>query len=73
VQGDERRALGALGELEQAVMSVLWLHAPASVREVGELVNRGLAYTTIMTPWTASTKRVYSNDTSARTCFFLHT
>lgn len=50
VQSDEQRALGALGELEQAVMEVLWQHSPLCVREVGEqLVDRGLAYTTIMT------------------------
>jgi hypothetical protein len=27
VQSDEQRALGALGELEQAVMEVLWQHS----------------------------------------------
>ena len=48
--GDDRRHLGTLGELEQAVMNVLWVQSPASVREVGEhLQERGLAYTTIMT------------------------
>jgi predicted transcriptional regulator len=40
-----------LGELERAVMDVLWDRgAPASVREVAEaLSGRDLAYTTVMT------------------------
>lgn len=50
VQSDDRRSFGALGELEQAVMGVLWKHSPACVREVSDqLVDRSLAYTTIMT------------------------
>jgi predicted transcriptional regulator len=40
-----------LGELERAVMDVLWDRgAPATVREVADaLAARGLAYTTVMT------------------------
>ncbi|MBB3050004.1 putative transcriptional regulator [Prauserella isguenensis] len=40
-----------LGELERAVMEVLWARAePATVRAVHEeLADRGLAYTTVMT------------------------
>lgn len=40
-----------LGDLERAVMDVLWdRDAPATVREVGEALDgRGLAYTTVMT------------------------
>jgi predicted transcriptional regulator len=40
-----------LGELEQAVMDVLWSRdEPATVREVlAALAERGLAYTTVMT------------------------
>lgn len=39
-----------LGSLEQATMEVLWKQAPASVHEVHEaLVDRELAYTTVMT------------------------
>lgn len=40
-----------LGELERAVMDVLWDRgAPASVREVAEVLrDRELAYTTVMT------------------------
>jgi Predicted transcriptional regulator len=40
------------GELEQAVMEILWSHtAPLSVREVHELLglDRTLAYTTVLT------------------------
>ena len=39
-----------LGSLEQAVMDVLWRRSPASVHDVAkELVDRALAYTTLMT------------------------
>jgi predicted transcriptional regulator len=40
-----------LGELERAVMDVLWDRgAPATVRDVADaLADRGLAYTTVMT------------------------
>lgn len=39
-----------LGELELAVMEVLWRRSPGTVKDVGQaLVNRDLAYTTIMT------------------------
>lgn len=39
-----------LGELELAVMDVLWHHRQGTVREVGQaLAERDLAYTTIMT------------------------
>jgi len=40
-----------LGELERAVMEVLWAHGePVSVRAVHrDLASRGLAYTTVMT------------------------
>jgi len=43
--------MGRLGELERAVMDVLWAHdAPVSVRTVhDELSGRDLAYTTVMT------------------------
>lgn len=39
-----------LGELEQAIMEVVWRRSPLSVKEVGEvLMPRSLAYTTVMT------------------------
>jgi predicted transcriptional regulator len=39
-----------LGELEEAVMDVLWASSPLSVREVQRKLGRGkLAYTTVMT------------------------
>ncbi len=43
--------MNRLGELEQAVMDVLWSRdEPATVREVlAALAERGLAYTTVMT------------------------
>ncbi|WP_216210885.1 BlaI/MecI/CopY family transcriptional regulator [Amycolatopsis aidingensis] len=43
--------VGRLGELERAVMDVLWAHGePLSVRAVHEgLADRDLAYTTVMT------------------------
>ena len=42
--------LVALGELERAVMARLWAaHAPLTVREVHESLERELAYTTVMT------------------------
>lgn len=43
--------MAKLGELERAVMDVLWGHRePMSVRAVhGELAGRSLAYTTVMT------------------------
>lgn len=47
----ERVDVAKLGELERAVMEVLWARAePATVRAVHEgLADRGLAYTTVMT------------------------
>jgi predicted transcriptional regulator len=46
-----RRTVNRLGELERAVMEVLWeREAPATARDVGRaLVDRDLAYTTVMT------------------------
>jgi predicted transcriptional regulator len=46
-----RRTVNRLGELERAVMEVLWeRQAPATARDVGRaLVDRDLAYTTVMT------------------------
>ena len=43
--------MNRLGELERAVMEVLWeREPPATARDVGRaLVNRDLAYTTVMT------------------------
>lgn len=43
--------MNRLGELERAVMDVLWQRSePLTVREVGrELANRDLAHTTVMT------------------------
>jgi predicted transcriptional regulator len=40
-----------LGELENAVMDILWAHGEASVREVLDELNRtrSLAYTTVLT------------------------
>ncbi len=41
-----------LGELELAVMEIVWEHAPVTVRDVREALNeedRDLAYTTVMT------------------------
>jgi predicted transcriptional regulator len=45
------RIMSRLGELERAVMEVLWERAtPATAREVGRtLADRDLAYTTVMT------------------------
>lgn len=47
----ERVDVAKLGELERAVMEVVWARAePATVRAVHEeLADRGLAYTTVMT------------------------
>jgi predicted transcriptional regulator len=38
-----------LGSLEQAVMDVVWNRGESSVRDVGEKLERPLAYTTVMT------------------------
>jgi predicted transcriptional regulator len=39
-----------LGELEAAIMEIMWGHGPATVRDVHErLHERALAYTTVMT------------------------
>ncbi len=41
-----------LGELELAVMEIVWAHGPVTVRTVLDLLNQGeraLAYTTVMT------------------------
>ncbi|HTU35389.1 MAG TPA: BlaI/MecI/CopY family transcriptional regulator [Candidatus Acidoferrum sp.] len=39
----------SLGTLEARVMEVLWLRGESSVRDVFEMIDRPLAYTTIMT------------------------
>lgn len=39
----------ALGRLEGAVMEVVWERGESSVRDVGERLDRPLAYTTVMT------------------------
>jgi predicted transcriptional regulator len=45
-----RNASRVLGELEEAVMDVLWDEAPLTVRDVSQRVaRRKLAYTTVMT------------------------
>jgi predicted transcriptional regulator len=38
-----------LGSLEARVMDVLWAHGESSVRDVSEVIDRPLAYTTVMT------------------------
>lgn len=58
-----------LGELERAVMEVLWAREePASVRAVhAELTDRGLAYTTVMTVLSRlTTKRVVRRHRQGR-------
>jgi len=45
----KRRARGALGYLEKAVMEILWSGGNACVRDVAEKLERPLAYTTVMT------------------------
>jgi predicted transcriptional regulator len=40
---------GALGRLETAVMEILWSNPECRVHEVVEALDRGLAYTTVMT------------------------
>jgi predicted transcriptional regulator len=42
------KAVG-LGRLESAVMEILWARGEARVQEVVEALDRGLAYTTVMT------------------------
>ena len=46
-----RISIDALGELQRAVMEVLWQQGPASVHEVRDRLDRkkALAYTTILT------------------------
>lgn len=39
----------SLGSLESRVMEVLWLRGESSVRDVFEMIDRPLAYTTVMT------------------------
>jgi predicted transcriptional regulator len=39
----------ALGALEREVMELAWAHAELSVREAQAIVNRPVAYTTLMT------------------------
>jgi predicted transcriptional regulator len=48
---DQDQAPPHLGELEQAVMDILWKHQQATVREVMSLLSRTppLAYTTVAT------------------------
>lgn len=38
-----------LGHLESSVMEILWSRGESNVRDVAELVDRPLAYTTVMT------------------------
>jgi predicted transcriptional regulator len=42
-------AARVLGELEEAVMGVLWATSPLNVREVQRRIGSKLAYTTVMT------------------------
>jgi predicted transcriptional regulator len=62
--------VAALGELERAVMDVLWTAAPRplSGREVvAALADRDLAYTTVLTVLTRlEKKRVVRRDSSGR-------
>jgi predicted transcriptional regulator len=54
-----RRTVNRLGELERAVMEVLWeREAPATARDVARtLIARDLAYTTVMTVLDRLTKK----------------
>jgi predicted transcriptional regulator len=44
-----KRAIPGFGELETAIMDVVWLTNPISVRDVLQKLDRGCAYTTVMT------------------------
>ena len=44
-----KRAIPGFGELETAIMDVVWVSHPISVRDVLEKLDRGCAYTTVMT------------------------
>lgn len=51
MNADEESLKKFLGDLELAIMEVLWERGPATVREVREALaeNRQIAYTTVMT------------------------
>ncbi len=44
-----KRAIPGFGELETAILEVVWQSHPIAVRDVLAKLNRGCAYTTIMT------------------------
>lgn len=44
-----KRAIPGFGELETAIMDVIWAANPISVRDMLEKLDRGCAYTTVMT------------------------
>jgi predicted transcriptional regulator len=44
-----KHAIPGFGELETAIMDVVWVSHPISVRDVLEKLDRGCAYTTVMT------------------------
>jgi predicted transcriptional regulator len=41
--------MGLIGPLEVAVLEILWTRGESNVRDVGENLDRPLAYTTVMT------------------------
>lgn len=45
----QKRAIPGFGELETAILDVVWHQHPVSVRDVLAKLNRGCAYTTVMT------------------------
>lgn len=44
-----KHAIPGFGELETAIMDVVWVAHPISVRDMLEKLDRGCAYTTVMT------------------------
>lgn len=44
-----KRALPGFGALETAIMEVMWVSGPATVRDVLKALKRDCAYTTVMT------------------------
>ena len=58
-KSDRRREFG---HLELGIMEILWKQGESNVREVAEQLDRPLAYTTVMRPWTGFLKKACSLD-----------
>jgi predicted transcriptional regulator len=65
-----RPALASLGPLEISVMEIIWTRGESNVHEVGQLLSRPLAYTTVMTTLDRLFKKGLLDRRKAERAFF---